>query len=79
MTPSESSRSVLDKVHLYLSAGTRLIWALSPESKKVDVYRLADNGALHVQTLDVGDTLDGGDVLPGFSVTVQELFAVLEA
>src|SRR5258708_27757590 len=79
ISPSETVRSVLDKARLYLQAGARLVWAVDPEAKKVDVYRLAENGELRVQTLGIGDTPDAGDVLPGFSIKVQELFAILES
>ncbi len=82
ISPSETSRSILDKVRLYLAAGSLAVWAIDPDTKKVDVYSLADRNDLHgelrVQTLGVDDTLSAGDALPGFSVKVQELFAVLE-
>ncbi len=78
ISPSETVRAVLDKARLYLQAGTRLVLAVDAETKKLDVYRLADNGELRIQTLGITDTLDAGEALPGFTVKVQDLFAIVE-
>ena len=45
-------------------------WVIDPEKRSVAVYTAA--GA---EVLDAGDTLDGGDVVPGFSLPVADLFA----
>jgi Uma2 family endonuclease len=76
ISPSETSRAVLDKVRAYLQAGTALVWVVHPEDKVVDVYRLAGEG-LYVQTFNLTGVLDGGDVLPGFTLPISELFAGL--
>jgi len=78
ISPSETSRSVLDKARTYVTSGTRLVWAVYPQNKLVDVYRAAEDGGLHIQTLDINATLEGGDVLIDFTVKVRNLFAVLE-
>lgn len=75
VSPSESEHAVLDKAQLYLNAGTKLVWLVYPELKKVYVCRPADDGML-VQTLDVDSTLTGGDVLPGFELPLKKLFGV---
>jgi Uma2 family endonuclease len=62
-------------VQQYLNAGVRLVWVVYPEDRQVVVYRPGEAAA----TLGVGDTLDGGDVLPGFSVALAALFAVLDS
>jgi Uma2 family endonuclease len=74
ISPSETSRKVLDKAQLYLLAGTRLVWAVHPEEKVVDVYRLADDKSINVQPVRIDGVLDGGDVLPGFKLAVSEVF-----
>ena len=78
ISPSETVRAVLDKARLYLQAGARLVLAVDAETKKVDVYRLAENGELRVQTLGIADTLDASEALPGFVVKIQDLFAIVE-
>jgi len=63
---------VRGKVADYLAAGTRLVWVVDPEHRRVTVYRtlLAPN------VLGDDAILDGEDVVPGFAVPVAELFAL---
>lgn len=71
MSPSDTVYDVDEKVREWLAAGTRLVWVLNPRQQTVTTYR-PDNTA---RILGVGDTLDGGDVVPGFQIPVAELFA----
>jgi Uma2 family endonuclease len=57
----------------YFLAGTRLVWQVSPRKRAVDVYTAPDR----FTTLSEADTLDGGDVLPGFTLPVKALFVNL--
>jgi Uma2 family endonuclease len=57
----------------YFLAGTRLVWQVNPRKRTVDVYTAPDRFA----TLGETDTLDGGDVLPGFTLPVRALFVNL--
>ena len=61
-----------ERVRDYLAAGTRLVWVLWPKSRTVTVY-WPDGTA---RELGPGETLTGGDVLPGFTVAVSDLFVV---
>jgi Uma2 family endonuclease len=54
----------------YLDVGVRMIWVVHPIQRTVTVYR-PDRSA-HVFYDE--DTLDGGDVLPGFTLLVAEIF-----
>jgi Uma2 family endonuclease len=54
-----------------LAAGVKLVWLVDPASQTVTVFRHDEPPT----KLGVGDTLDGGEVLPGFAVAVAELFA----
>ncbi len=69
-SPSESSDDIQDKVIDYLEAGTRMVIYLHPRTKTITVYYSLDN----IRVLTLKDTLDGGDVLPGFSVLLKEIF-----
>ena len=60
------------KARLYLSYGTRLVWVIWPRWQQVDVWRPGDEEAT---VLRIGDTLDAGDVAPGFIYPVANLFA----
>ncbi len=66
--PSE----VREKAEDYLAAGVRLVWVFWPETRTVTVY----TPEAEPYTLTADETLDGGDVLPGFAVAAAELFAV---
>jgi Uma2 family endonuclease len=72
-SPSQYKPGMAKKAQRYLAAGTRLVWIVWPKRRQIDVWRLGDTKPS--RTLDVGDTLDGGDVLPGFTCPVAELFA----
>ncbi len=69
-SPSDSRREVHDKAHMWLNHGVRLVWVVQPETRTVDVYGPAEE----IATLGEQDTLDGLDVLPGFSCDVSAVF-----
>jgi Uma2 family endonuclease len=58
----------------YLEAGTPLVWVVDPDTRQVAVHRPGQA----VATLSAGETLDGGDVLPGFPLLLSTLFAELD-
>ncbi len=69
-SPSDSQHEVSDKAWMWLSYGVRLVWVVQPDTRTVEVH--APGRA--VVTLDEHDTLDGMDVLPGFTCAVREVF-----
>jgi Uma2 family endonuclease len=69
-TPEEIER----KLGEYFLAGTRLAWVIDPDRRTAAVYLSADAPSA---TLTEEQSLDGGDVLPGFSLPLAELFARL--
>ena len=71
MSPSDRLSDALAKVAMYLQAGMRLVWLVFPEQRNVTVFTQDD---LPV-TLGVGETLDGGNVLPELRLPVADLFA----
>ena len=70
ISPGDRSGEVQAKVSDYLTAGTALVWVVDPERRKVTVY----DGEGGVQVLGEDQQLDGGAVLPGFSVRVRQFF-----
>lgn len=70
VSPSDRQRDVQAKVVEYLDAGTRLVVVVEPKSRTVTAY--AADGTARV--LREGDTLDGGDVLPGFRLPLARIF-----
>jgi Uma2 family endonuclease len=73
-SPSQMPSEMVAKAQLYLQGGTRLVWVVWPQSGHVDIWR---QGLLTgpAATLATGGTLDGEDVIPGFSYAVDDLFA----
>jgi Uma2 family endonuclease len=61
------------KLKEYFLAGVELAWVVDPYKRTVAVYTAPDE----VTTLTEKETLDGGNVLPGFAMPVKDLFARL--
>ncbi len=73
VSPSQDADDMAAKVRLYFHGGTRLVWVVWPQSKHIDVWRRGD--AQPSTLRGVADTLDGEDVIPGFSCPVARVFA----
>ena len=69
-SPNDRAGEVLAKVRWWLSRGVRLVWVVDPESETVMAY--LPDGAVRLVRRE--ETLDGGDVLPGFEVALGRLF-----
>jgi Uma2 family endonuclease len=61
------------KLKEYFLSEVRLVWYIDPRNRTVRVYTSADE----VTQLGTSDALDGGEVLPGFTVPVSNLFEQL--
>ena len=70
VSPNDRTSEVLGKVSDYLSAGSRVVWVVDPIREEVSVFR----SPFAPRTLADTTLLDGEDVLPGFSVTIAEIF-----
>jgi Uma2 family endonuclease len=73
ISPSETSAHIIRKTERYLDAGTKMVWNVYPEEEAVYVYLPTDTG-MNVQKFTIADTLEGGDVLPGFTLKVSVIF-----
>ena len=60
---------MLDKVGEYLEVGVRLVWVIDPRNARAVVYRSLSD----VRELGPDDSLQGEDVLPGFSCRVRDI------
>jgi Uma2 family endonuclease len=70
VSPTDRAEDVMEKVTEYFQAGVELVWIIYPRLQLVYVYE----SLIKVRGLTVADTLDGGNVLPGFSTAVAALF-----
>ena len=67
---TEVSRDTLRiKIANYLAAGT-WVWVIVAEAKEVEVYVPGQP----VKVLGINDLLDGGSLLPGFTLAVKDIF-----
>jgi Uma2 family endonuclease len=70
VSPSDRWSEVMDKLEEYFSIGVLMVWIVDPRKRQIHVY----SSPTEVIRLQVGDTLDGGDILPGFTLPVADLF-----
>ncbi len=71
VSPEDRPADVLAKAADWLGAGTKLVWVIDPERSEARVYRRDRSLSL----LQEHDSLDGEDVLPGFSCSLQAVLA----
>jgi len=69
-TPGEMARKRQD----YFAAGVQVVWEVNPDTRTLEVFTAPDQSTV----LHEAQTLDGGVILPGFTVPLQELFAELD-
>jgi len=72
VSPSDSTRDVIDKVAEYFAAGCKAVWIVWPNVQQVYCYSSATSVRIFGRT----DTLDGDPVIPGFRLELDKLFPV---
>jgi Uma2 family endonuclease len=70
LSPDERQDDIDEKLEDWFAGGVRLVWLVNPRRKTVTVYRSLDE----IRVLTERDTLDGEDVVPGFTCGVADLF-----
>jgi Uma2 family endonuclease len=75
VSPNDTASDVATKVKEYLEAGTKLVWVFYPKLLAVYVHR-PDGSA---QVVERDGVLDGGDALPGFTLSLRDVFQSLGA
>jgi Uma2 family endonuclease len=74
LSANNTKQEMAGKLRDYFAAGVRLVWFVDPPARAVRVY----SGPDQFELLPEDRTLDGGQVLPGFSLAVKDLFARAE-
>ncbi len=69
-SPNDTKREMRKKAEDYLAFGTRLVWLVFPDDQEVEVYVPSED----VKTVKIDGVLSGGDVLPGFTLAVKDIF-----
>ena len=71
LSPNDKPHEIERKMTEYFASDTKLAWLVDPAAQTVTPYR----GARPVRVLSGQDVLDGEDVVPGFRLPLEELFA----
>ncbi len=71
LSPDQDAGRFLDKIQFYLRQGVRCVWVVDPRRLTLTVLSLEEDAVV----LTPADTLEGGEVLPGFALSVQDIFA----
>lgn len=69
-SPSDLIDDLMDKIDEYFAAGVRLVWVVYPKHQKVYAY----DSPSSLTIINPGDDLDGATVLPGFRLSLTDLF-----
>lgn len=70
ISPSNSAADILDKLSDYFEAGVKRVWVVYPRKRIVHDYASLDE----IRVLRGDASLDGGVLLPGFSIKLPDLF-----
>jgi Putative restriction endonuclease len=74
LSEGNTSKEMARKLDEDFNAGVRVVWNVDLKKRTVRVYTSRERSIL----LHEKDTLDGGDVLPGFTLSIREWFAKAE-
>jgi Uma2 family endonuclease len=74
LSKGNTRREMARKLDEYFRAGVRLVWYVDPKSRTVRVYTAPDDSVV----MSEDQQLDGGDVLPGFTLSIRGWFAEAE-
>jgi Uma2 family endonuclease len=74
LSESNTKREMARKYREYFQAGVQLVWEVDPKNRTVEVFTAADQST----RLNENQTLDGGNVLPGFTLSLSQLFGELD-
>jgi Uma2 family endonuclease len=69
-SPDDTYTKMRNKAAYYLTNGVRMVWLIFPEKRLVEVY-VPD---ADLQILNEQDVLEGGAVLPDFTMPVADIF-----
>lgn len=74
ISPSETHKMIQHKLRNYFRYGVKVVWLVYPLTRQIDVYTSLEEAV----TFDGDSVLSGGELLPGFTLNLRDLFAVLD-
>lgn len=72
ISPTNTSTSVENKLIKYFAAGVEAVWVVHPTTQRIYIY----DSPMVCSILGIDDSLDGGKVVPGFSLSLRKLFTI---
>src|SRR5262245_53017382 len=70
LSPTNTAKEMERKRGEYFTGGAKLVWEVYPDKREVNVFKAPEDFV----TVDENGVLDGGTVLPGFTLSVREWF-----
>jgi Uma2 family endonuclease len=70
LSPGNTIREMARKRLDYFAAGVKVVWQIDPESKSAEIYSAPEQ----FTRVNLDGHLDGGNVLPGFQLSLKQLF-----
>ena len=71
ISKSNTKKEMANKLREYFDSGVRLVWYVYPQRRELHVHKDVHKS----EVLTEFQTLDGNDVLPGFELDLENLFA----
>jgi Uma2 family endonuclease len=72
VSPRDTYTEVEEKILAWVDAGTRMVIVVNPRKRSVTVYRSRSD--IIVLVLSENDVLDAGEVVPGWTMPVRDVF-----
>jgi Uma2 family endonuclease len=73
-SPDDDYQDLKAKAKYYLQNGSQLVWLVYPKSQTVEICTLTETGDIKTETVGIDGVLDGGAVLPEFTLPVRDIF-----
>ncbi len=74
LSDSNTPREIRRKIGEYFAAGTELVWVIDPDARTADIFAAPQDS----RRIDIGGALPGEPALPGFSLSLKDLFDELD-
>ncbi len=80
ISKSEKPRDIRSKTIAYLNSGSSAVWHIYPTTRNIEVFTLEPDSVMPRRVVfGPSDMLDGGAVLPGFTLDLREFWAQIDA
>jgi Uma2 family endonuclease len=74
LSPGNTKAEIDRKLRDYFLAGVELVWVIDPKTQSAKAYTSPED----LRRIGKGGSLEGGAVLPGFSLSLKDLFSRLQ-